>query len=211
MPLVRKPPSPASAPATPSSDTAAVLAALASGTDDERFSAARAAAEMPESVPALREALARETNAAVREALFSALARIGSPASVEAVLPYLRSDDALLRTEATDALAAMKDAASASIARLLHDADPDVRILACTLVRNLPSETAGPLCCELLDSEQHPNVCAAAVDALAELGGAAALPALARCAERFRGTPFLEFAIRTAMDRIRSQVPNSRA
>jgi HEAT repeat protein len=192
-------------------DTAAVLAALAHGNDDERFSAARAAAEIPESVDALRAALARETNAAVREALFSALVRIGSPASVEAVLPYLRSDDALLRTEATDALAAMKEAATDSIAALLRDADPDVRILACTLVRNLPSEIAAPLCCELLDAEQHQNVCAAAVEALAELGHAPALPALSRCAERFRGTPFLEFAIRIAIDRIRSQAPNSRA
>lgn len=193
------------------SDTATVLEALASGNDDERFSAARAAANIPESVPAVSAALARETNAAVREALFSALARIGSAASVEAVLPYLRSDDALLRTEAADALGAMKEAAADSIAALLRDADPNVRILGCTLVRNLPSETAAPLCCELLETEPHPNVCAAAVDTLAELGHAPALPALARCAERFRGTPFLEFAIRIAIDRIRSQAPNSRA
>lgn len=211
MPLVRKPPSPASTPVVSSPDTAGVLAALARGNDDERFAAARAAAELPETVPALGAALARETNAAVREALFSALARIGSPASVEAVLPYLRCDDALLRTEAADALAAMKEAAWEAIAALLRDPDPDMRIMGCTLVRNLPTETAAPLCCELLERERHPNVCAGAVDVLAELGHAPALPVLARCAERFRGTPFLEFAIRTAIDRIRSQVPNSRA
>ena len=210
MPLVRKPPSTAPTPAAPSHDTAEVSAALASGNADERFAAA-AAADIPESVPALGAALASETSAAVREALFSALARIGSPASVEAVLPYLRSDDALLRTEAADALAAMREAGWPSIAALLRDTDADIRIVGCTLVRNLPTETAATLCCELLEQEQHPNVCAAAVDVLAELGHAPALPVLARCAERFRGTPFLEFAIRTAIDRVRSHAPNSRA
>jgi HEAT repeat protein len=188
-----------------------VLAALAGGSDDERGSAARAAAELPESVPALAAALRRERNTAVREALFSALARIATPASVEAVLPYLRSDDAVLRTAAADALAAMKEPAWPYIAELLRDPDEDVRILGCTLVRNMPSETAAPLCCELLDAEDQPNVCAAAVDALAELGHASALPSLTRCAERFRATPYLEFAIRTAIDRIRSQAPSSRA
>ena len=44
-----------------------------------------------------------------------------------------------------------------------------------------------------------------AVEVLAEVGGAEALPALARCAERFRGTPFLEFSIKVAADRIRAQ------
>jgi HEAT repeat protein len=211
MPLIRKSPPPGAARTESAPDREAVLAALAGGTDDERWAAARAAADIPDSVPALGAALARENNPAVREALFSALARIGSPHSVEAVVPYLRSDDALLRTEAIDALAAMNQAAWPYVAGLLRDPNPDVRILGCTLVRNMPSEMAAPLCCELLDSEPEANVCAAAVDALAELGHAPALPALTRCADRFRGTPFLEFAIRTAIDRIRSQAPNARA
>lgn len=211
MPLIRKPPSPAPAPAARSSDEAAVLSALARGNDDERWAAARAAADLPESVPALAAALAREKNAAVREALFSALARIASPQSVEAVLPFLRSDDALLRTEATDALAAMKQAAWPYVAALLRDANADIRILGCILVRDMPSETAAPLCCELLDSETEPNVCAAAVEALAELGHASALPALMRCEARFRDTPFLAFSIRTAIERVRSQAADPRA
>jgi HEAT repeat protein len=183
---------------------------LASGTDEQRWSAARAAAELPDSVPALGAALARERTAAVREALFTALARIATPQSVETVLPFLRSDDALVRTGASDALLAMKDVAWPRLAKLLRDPDADVRILACGLVRDMPGEAAVDLYCDLLDAEGEPNVCAAAVDALTEIGAARALPALTRCAERFQDTPFLVFSIQVAADRIRSHVPSPR-
>ena len=42
------------------------------------------------------------------------------------------------------------------------------------------------LLCALLSSETEANVCAAAIDVLAEVGGPEALPVLAACAERFR-------------------------
>ena len=100
----------------------------------------------------------------------------------------------------------MKDVAWPYVAALLQDGDADVRILACGLVRDMPSEKAVRLYCDLLDSEPEANVCAAAVEALAEIGGAEALPALTRCAERFRATPFLAFSIKIAIDRLRSQV-----
>jgi HEAT repeat protein len=156
-------------------------------------------------------ALAHETSPRVREAIFTALARIATPQSVEAVLPFLRSDDAQTRTGACDTLTAMREAAWPQVAALLRDDNPHVRILACDLVRNQPTERAVPLYCALLDAETEPNVCAAAVDALAELGGSAALPALERCAERFRGTPFLVFSIGIAVERIRSQGIEPRA
>jgi len=182
-----------------------VLRQLAGGTDEERWLAARAAAELPGAVAALGEALARETSLRVRAAMFTALARIATPQSVEAVLPFLRSDDAEVRTEANDALTAMKQVAWPYLEGLLQDRDRDVRIAACELVRNMPSETAVRLFCDLLDSELEPNVCAAAIDALAEIGGPQALPALTRCATRFAATPFLAFSIKVAVERIRSQ------
>jgi hypothetical protein len=37
-----------------------------------------------------------------------------------------------------------------------------------------------------------------------------ALPALARCEDRFRGTPFLEFSIKITTERIRSQASRPR-
>jgi HEAT repeat protein len=205
MPLVRKPPPGATGPSAPALDAAAVLATLARGTDDERWSAARAAAALPGSVPALGEALAREKNPRVRQALLTSLARIGTPQSVQTVLPLLRSDDASVRREGSDALLAMKDVAWPSLAALLHDDNADVRILACSLIRDMPNDTAVSLYCDVLDNEADANVCAAAVEALAEIGGAEALPALTRCAARFQATPFLAFSIRIAIERLRSQ------
>lgn len=211
MPLIRRPTPASSGTAASAPDPGAVLDALARGSDDERWSAARAAADLPSTVPALGGALAREKSAIVREALFSALAHIATPQSVETVLPFLRSDDALIRTEASDALLAMKDAARPYVPELLKDQEASVRILACVLVRDMPSQAAASLCCDLLDSEPEPNVCAAAVEALAEIGEPSALPALMRCADRFRATPFLEFSIGIAVDRLRSQRSSPRA
>ena len=211
MPLIRKPPSAASDTTPAAPDAAAVLAALARGTDDERWSAARAAADLPGSVPALEDALRRERSPVVREAIFSALARIATKQSVEAVLSFLRSDDASIRTDASDALLAMKDVAWPHVAPLLRDPDADVRILACGLIRDMPGEAAASLCCGLLESEPDPNVCAAAVEVLAEVGESSALPVLERCAKRFSDTPFLAFSIQMAIDRVRSQAPNPRA
>ena len=153
----------------------------------------------------------RERNSRVREAIFTSLARISQTESVELVIPHLRSDDAHLRTGALDALRAMKNVVWPYVPQLLHDRDADVRLLACELARNLPSEEAARLLCELLDAELEPNVCASAVEVLAEVGGPEALPSLARCEDRFRGTPFLEFSIKITADRIRSQSSQQRA
>ena len=208
MPLIRKPPESRAATAP---DPAAVLTALESGTEDERWAAARAALDLPDGVTALGTALVRERSARVREAIFTALVRAGTGESVELLLPLLRADDAQLRTGALDALRAMKSAVWPYVSTLLNDPDPDARVLACELARNLPGEEAARLLCGLLDVETEPNVCASAVEVLAEVGGADALPVLVRCAERFRGTAFLEFSIRITTDRIRSQSPQPRA
>ena len=103
---------------------------------------ARAAAALPGSVPALGEALAREKSPRVREAVLTSLARIATPESVKIILPLLRSDDAFVRREGSDALLAMKEVAWPYLAALLQDDDADVRILASGLIRDMPNETA---------------------------------------------------------------------
>lgn len=206
MPLVRKPSTAApDAAIPPASDS---LALLATGDEEERWDAARRAAELPGGVEALRDALPREKNSRVREAMFTSLARVATPASIEAVLPFLRVDDAQIRTQAWDALAAMGKAVWPYLPALLRDEDVDVRVLSCELARGMPGPEAAAALAELLDIEQVPNVCAAAVEVLAEIGGAQVLPALARCEARFRTTPFLAFAIKIAADRIRAQPPH---
>lgn len=193
MPLIRKPSAPSQAPAP---------ASLTGATSDERWTAARAAADMPDGVALLAAALAHESDPRVREAIFTGLARIATMESADAVVRYLRSDDASLRTGAIDALRAMPRASAAHLPRLLADSDADVRLLSCELARNLPEAEANRLLCDLLEGESEKNVCAAAVEVLADIGNAAALPVLQRCATRFAGDPFVAFSIGVAMERL---------
>jgi HEAT repeat protein len=199
MPLIRK-----SALAGPSASTDAgnALAMLRSGDPDQRWSAARGVALVPAAVDALRAALASEPDTRVREAIFTSLVRIGTRESVDAVLPLLRSDDASSRTGALDALRAMIGAVRPFLPDLLADGDPDVRLLICDLVREVPAEEATRLLCAVVERELEVNVCAAAVDVLGDFGEAAALPSLMRCAARFGDDPFIAFAVRLATERI---------
>jgi HEAT repeat protein len=153
----------------------------------------------------LGRAMSRESDPRVREAILTSLARIGTPECAEAVLPDLRSDDSQLRTAALDALRAMPRATGVHLPELLRDNDPDVRLLACDLVRGQPAAEAGRLLGEVLAHDSEANVCAAAVEVLAETGGPNLMPLLAQCAARFPDDPFLAFAIRVAGERLGSQ------
>lgn len=209
MPLIRKPPATA-APKQPAASPDRIRAALASDDEQLRWNAARAAAGHADCSAALAAALPAEASARVRGAMFTSLAQNADDTALNALQQLLRSDEADLRIGALDALRLVVRERSGLIAPLLDDDDPDVRILACELVRELPSSDASALLCELLGHESEPNVCAAAVDVLAEAGDSSALAALTACAGRFTDTPFLGFAIGVAIDRIRAQPPRSR-
>jgi HEAT repeat protein len=202
MPLVKKP---SLTTETPAADVRKTFEILADSSDDERWNAARTAATLPDALPLLTEALSRERVPRVREAIFTALAKIGSSDSAAAALPYIRSDDASQRTAALDALRAMPAAAAVHLPQLLNDTDTDVRLLACEIVRALPADDASRMLGEFLEREGNANVCAAAVEVLAETGNVASLPILARCAARFPDDPFLAFAVKIACDRIGSR------
>jgi hypothetical protein len=204
MPLIRKEPVGRTEPTQ--GDLQQVTAALRRGTAQERWSAARSLGERQDAGRILGDALAEERDARVREALFTSLARLASPESVEAVIPYLRSDDSGLRTGALDALRDMIAAVRPRLPALLADTDPDVRVLCCDLVRELPAADATDLLCAVLEHEAEPNVCAAAIDVLAEMGEPAALPFLEKCGSRFHDQSFLIFAIKIASERIVSQI-----
>jgi HEAT repeat protein len=197
MPLIRKDTTPVAQ--SPAKD---LPGALTSANGEERWSAARALAKVAGSEAALGDALARETDPRVREAIFTSLAHLRTAAAVEVILPRIRSADASVRTGALDALSTMPDAVSGYLPTLLADPDGDVRLLVCEVVRRLPGSAATQTLCALLETETAPNVCAAAIDALSEVGDPSALPVLARCADRFADEPFLVFAVKIASDRI---------
>jgi HEAT repeat protein len=198
MPLIRKD----GGNTAPPTATTNPLAELTSTSDDARWNAARRLAKDPSSVSALGRALASETDARVREALFTSLANISTPEAIAVVLPHIRSDDASIRAGALDALNAMPAAVETFLPALLTDPDSDVRLLVCDVIRRLPGSRATQYLCDLLEHETHPNVCGAAVDALSEVGDETALPVLAECAQRFASEPFLVFSIKIAAHRI---------
>lgn len=201
MPLVRRDSTPPTG-AQESHDAGPPLTDLDSPDIEVRWRAVRGLAPDPKFVAPLAAALQHETVARVREAIITALIRIGDRASAQALLPYLRAQDAGIRIAAIDALQAMPNATAPFMASLLSDPDSDVRILATELVRNMPIDAATSLLASLLEHETHPNVCGAAVEVLTALGTSAALPSLRACASRFAGTPFLAFAISHAIARI---------
>lgn len=174
--------------------------ALASGDAEQRWRAARSVANVPGSTTALADALAREKDARVREAILTSLSRRREGLAI--VLSYVRSDEAEVRTAALDALRSAAITVEPLLEESLHDPDPDVRLLICDVVRALPAAAATRLLVNLLDREPAVNVCAAAVEALAEVGEPSAAPALDRCAARFSEEPFLVFSARLAAQRI---------
>ena len=208
MPLVRKPAGSTPPAVAPTQDLAS---GLASPGEDARWMAARDAAGVQGCADMLAAALRVETSPRVREALFMSLARTGDAPSVDALQSLLRSDAAHLRTGALDALRLVVAAVPAILSPMLRDHDADIRILSCELARTLPAGVATAHLNALLRDETEPNVCAAAIDVLAEVGDGDALPALAECAARFQATPFLSFAARVAAERIRARVPPTRA
>ena len=175
---------------------------LDSSDAESRWTAARTLAGHTDAVPELAAALGCEAVPRVREAIMTALIRVGDAASVEAILPCLRSQDAGLRAAAIESLQAMPDAIAPFLPPLFGDGDSDVRLLATELARNMKASEATRLLCDLIEREQHPNVCAAAIDVLTEVGTPLAIPVLERCAARFAETPFLPFAVSVAVARI---------
>jgi HEAT repeat protein len=187
---------------TPEVDAASALTDLASPDLERRWSAARALGGRREAISALASALGIEQVPRVREAIMTALIRIGDDASIRALLPFLRSQDAGLRAATVEALQALPEAISPFLDTLLQDSDSDVRILATELARNMPAADATRVLCRLLEHEQHANVCGAAIEVLAEVGTRDAIPPLQSCAGRFSNNPFLSFAVSTAIARV---------
>ena len=202
MPLIKRDAVTAPAAGDRPDDVASHIAALSGSDAQARWSAARALRGRADAIPALAAALRVEQEPHVREAIMTAIMRVGDEASVAVLLPYIRSQDAGERAAAIEALQALPEAILPFLPELFSDSDSDVRVLATELARNVPAADATHALCALLEREQHANVCAAAIDVLAEVGTRDAIPVLKACAERFAGTPFVPFAVSIAIARI---------
>lgn len=185
-------------------NTPGLIAQLRSTDPEQRRWAARdlASHNTPDTIAALGAQLLQEHDHGVREALFSSLAQASSEAAAAALLPLLRSEDALLRNRAMETLAGMPNAVAPRIAALLQDRDPDVRILTINLLGELRHAQVTPWLLQVLHRDEHTNVVATAIEVLAEAGLPEHVPALREARQRFAQDPFIGFAVDLAIERI---------
>ncbi|MCJ2139838.1 HEAT repeat domain-containing protein [Methylobacterium sp. E-066] len=186
----------------PHADLAALTAALAAPESAERRRAARDLGAFPEAGPLLCTHLAQEPATSVRAVILTTLIRLKSPAVVAGLLPLLRSEDSALRNAAIEALQEMPAEVEPHVADLLADSDSDVRIMAVNMLSLLPHPKAPDWLAAVVARDAHINVCAAAVDGLAEIGNESAVAPLQALAARFPDVPFIRFAAAAAIRRI---------
>jgi HEAT repeat protein len=189
-------------PDTGARDLGALLVDLGAKEAGVRRNAARALVAHQDSAMALCDRLTVETSPSVRAVLFSSLIHLQSPSVAVRLAEFLRSDDAPLRNAAIEALQEMPDAVAPHLQALLADDDSDVRIFAVNILAALRHHQAPEWLAAVVRSDPHVNVCAAAVDGLAEVGGPEAAEDLRQLRQRFAGNAFMEFAVDTAMRRI---------
>ena len=176
---------------------------LVSDDASARRQAARALAAMPEATALLCARLEVEPSASVRSIIFTGLIAHPSPAAVEGLTPFLRCEDVGLRNAAIDALQKMPHEVIPCMDLLLADPDSDVRIMAVNILGLLQHPAAPARLLRVAIDDPHVNVCAAALDALAEVGEPEAIPMLECVAHRFPDVPFIKYAVATAVRRIR--------
>jgi hypothetical protein len=178
------------------------VADLTSGDSAIRRRAAHALSRMPDAVPVVCAHLANERSLSVRSIILTGLIINRSPSVVAGLLPLLRSEDANLRNGAIEALQQMPDEVAPHVDAMLADADSNVRIFAIDVLAALPHPMVPEWLCRVVKSDPHVNVCAAALDALAEAGNPEVIPALEELGDRFFDVAFIRFAVDVAIRRI---------
>ncbi|MGA2925106.1 MAG: HEAT repeat domain-containing protein [Solirubrobacteraceae bacterium] len=203
MGLVRRaaePPAEAERRAAPR-DRAGLIAALDHSSPDVRRRAALDLAGDGAAAAPLAACIAREPDQAVREAALSTLAGIGGAAVVDALVPYLRCEDAAIRNAVVECLGEIPACADA-VPRLLADPDADVRVLTVMVLASLRDPRVPGWLLDAVASDPDPNVCGAAIGELTEVGDETAWAVIEAAAARFPGDPFVAFAARTFAARI---------
>jgi len=156
-----------------------------------------------EAAAALCQRFEQEDDSAVREAIATALAKIGGTEVVSGIIELLRSDDAALRNLVIEVLQEIPQDLEGHIERLLRDLDPDVRIFAINIMGLTTHPKLERWLISVLEEDSHVNVVATALDQLCEIGTEASLPALALVRERFSQEPFILFSAEMAEKRIK--------
>ena len=156
------------------------------------------------SVETLAPLLLGETDPFVRETALTYLARLDGAFPGEALIRLMREGDTALRNGAIETLGSLGERAVDALAPLILDAgaDTDARIYALTALALVASSRAAKLALDVALTDADVNICAAAVDVVAQSGVRAMAAALDRVAARFPERPFLAFAAGAAQHRL---------
>ena len=138
----------------------------------------------------------------VRESIFTSLTQLGDSTAVAGMVELLRSEDAELRNGAIEALKLLPESVAEFIPALLSDIDPDVRILTISILESLRHPQVEEWLIEVIEEDQHLNVCGAALDLLAEIGTERSLGPIRGLRERFKDAPYVQFTADLVLQRI---------
>ena len=177
--------------------------ALESADAGVRRHAARQLAGCTDDSSALVSRLEREQDGAVREVILNSLARLNDVVAVEGLVRCLRSEDAALRNEVIETIRQMGTEVAPVLESLLADPDPDVRIFVVNILDSERHPEVERWLIQVIDHDDHVNVCATAVDQLCEVGTEAAIEPLLRLKARFASEAYIQFAAGLALQRIR--------
>ena len=176
---------------------------LSSDDPEIRTWAARDLAGYKDSVTPLSIQLEKERIPNVREAILTSLAVVGGKEAVKVLIKCLRSDDAGLRNDAIETMKNLPDSVAPVMSELLSDPDSDIRIFAIDILESLKHPDVEKWLIEVLEHEDHVNVCAGAVNLLGEVGSEKAVAPLEKLKERFSDVPYIKFAVDIALKRIK--------
>jgi HEAT repeat protein len=143
-----------------------------------------------------------ELDSCVRDIILDRLVGTRDIDIARPLLGMVRSEDVALRNAVVAALPMVGEALLPELQPLLDSDDPAVRIAAVNVLQGLRGQHAVDMAIATIERDPHVNVCAAAVDILAETGGPEAIAPLEALVARFPDVPFIAFAVAAAIKRI---------
>lgn len=138
-----------------------------------------------------------EIDRAAVDAAITALARVGNDEAVDELISFLSAEDAYLINEAIEALQLLGARAIDRVAALLKREEPDLRIFALKVLREMKDLRLRGLVRHVLEVETDPNVASLAVECLSEVGSREDVALLEAVAGRFPD-PYVRFAVDAA-------------
>ena len=177
---------------------------LLSNLVDDRRLAVRGLSSLRDArvLPTLIALLSGEKDASVQELILQMLRTQGGDAVVNALVTFLRSDDAHLRNSVIDVLQQMPAEMGTHMEGLLVDSDPDVRIFAINIMASLEHASIPHWLETVITQDAHLNVCMTALDLLAETGDDGMCDSVNQLLTRFPDEPYVAFSVTQVKKRL---------